>query len=413
MQFHHITLENGLEIIGETNPAAQSTAIGFFVKTGARDETSDVAGVSHFLEHMAFKGDEKYSAEDVNRLFDEVGASYNASTSEELTFYYAAILPEYLEQTFELLARMMRPSLREDDFHTEKQVIIEEIGMYDDMPAFYVYEQAMGLHFAGHPLGQSVLGSTDSITALTARQMQMYHHSRYGAGNLVLAATGNMDWEFLTALARKYCGSWQMGHPGRVQDEAHPAGAERWVSRNQMHQQHVMQMAPAPMAQDALRLAAEIVGTIVGDDGTGRLHWELVETGLAESADLAYNCFDGSGIWATYLCGQPEETFSNLERIRTIYEQFNESGPTDEELTRARNKVASRVVLASERPMGRLSSLGENWLYRQEYRSVAADLETLKQIDQTMIRQLLKRYPLGQTTTVGLGPLVRKDGPAA
>jgi len=405
MHFHHTTLGNGLDLVAETNPAAHSAAVGFFVRTGARDELQDVAGVSHFLEHMAFKGDEKFSAEDVNRIFDEVGASYNASTSEEVTFYYAAILPEYLEQTFELLTSMMRPSLRDEDFNMEKQVIIEEIGMYEDMPAFNVYEQTMGLHFSGHPLGQSVLGSVDSITALSAQQMQTYHQRRYGAGNLVLAAAGNVDWDFLVALAQKYCGHWETGVPGRESHEAQPVPAEHWMQREQMHQQHVMQMAPAPAAQDELRFAAEIVATIVGDDGAGRLHWELVETGLAESADLGYNDFDGSGVWATYLCCQPEETSANLKRISAMYDEFNRTGPTVQEFEQARNKVASRVVLASERPMGRLSSLGGNWIYRNEYRSVSDDLEMLKSLSLADLRRLLDRYPLGQTTTVGLGPI--------
>src|SRR5690606_3674579 len=120
---------------------------GFFVKTGARDETPAIAGVSHFLEHMAFKGNSEYSADDLNRIFDEIGAKQNASTSEEVTRYYAAILPEYLPTAFEMLSVLIYPSLRQDDFETEKNVILEEIGMYDDQPYFSAYENAMELHF--------------------------------------------------------------------------------------------------------------------------------------------------------------------------------------------------------------------------------------------------------------------------
>ena len=126
MQFHRDTLDNGLNLIAEINPRAYSVSIGFFVKTGSRDETDEVSGVSHFLEHMAFKGDERFSAEDVNRIFDEVGAKYNASTSEEVTLFYATVLPEYADRTFGLLTALLYPSLREDDFQTEKQVILEE-----------------------------------------------------------------------------------------------------------------------------------------------------------------------------------------------------------------------------------------------------------------------------------------------
>lgn len=404
LQFHHTQLDNGLDIVAETNPQAQSMALGFFVRTGSRDETPEVAGVSHFLEHMAFKGDASHSAEDVNRIFDEVGANYNASTSEETTLYYAAILPEYLDRTFELLAALMRPTLREDDFNVEKQVILEEIGMYEDMPTFACFERAMSVHFARHPLGQSVLGSNDSITALTADQMRRYHAHRYGAGNLLLAASGNFDWDQFLRLSRRYCGDWLPGQPGREVEEARPDAACRWFARPALNQQHVIQMAPAPSSQSELRFAADLAATIVGDDSSGRLYWQLVETGLAESADLSYNDYDGSGAWMTYLCCEPDQTQDNLNAIERIYSEFNATGPTQEELEQARNKVASRVVLQSERPMGRLSSLGGNWMYRREYRTVLDDLNTLQSLTLDSFRELLAKYPIAQTTTVGLGP---------
>src|SRR6059058_3107450 len=136
MPFHHHVLPNGLTIIGETSPSARSAAVGFFVRTGARDEGPDVSGVTHFLEHMVFKGTERRTALDVNRDFDRIGADYNAFTSEENTVFHAALLPEYLPQAVDILADILRPSLRADDFDMEKNVILEEIGMYDDMPAF-------------------------------------------------------------------------------------------------------------------------------------------------------------------------------------------------------------------------------------------------------------------------------------
>src|SRR5215475_6365806 len=121
MQFHREVLPNGLTIVGETNPSARSVALGFFVRTGARDETPDVSGVSHFLEHMVFKGTPRRSAFDVNRDFDRIGADYNAYTSEETTVFHAAVLPEYLPQALDILADILRPSLRNEDFQTEKQ----------------------------------------------------------------------------------------------------------------------------------------------------------------------------------------------------------------------------------------------------------------------------------------------------
>src|SRR6202050_1675880 len=167
MSFHQHVLPNGLTIVGEISPSARSVAVGFFVKTGARDEAPPGSGASHLLEHMVFKGTPRRTALEVNYDFDRIGASYNAFTSEENTVFYAAILPEYLPQGVDILADILRPSLRGEDFNMEKKVIIEEIGMYDDQPMWCAYDNAKKAFFADHPLGNSVLGTAASITALT------------------------------------------------------------------------------------------------------------------------------------------------------------------------------------------------------------------------------------------------------
>ncbi len=174
MQFQHTTLDNGLEVIAELNDAAYSVAAGFFVKAGSRDESSELAGVSHFLEHMTFKGTTRRDAVAVNRDFDRVGAKHNAQTSEEDTFYHVTSLPEYFPQAFDVLADILRPTLRGDDFETEKQVIIEEIRMYLDNPMSVAYEAAKTAHFGSHPLGNSILGTVDSIKDMAADQMRDY-----------------------------------------------------------------------------------------------------------------------------------------------------------------------------------------------------------------------------------------------
>src|SRR5271155_1915736 len=179
MPFHRQVLPNGLQIIGETNPANRSVALGFFVRTGSRDETPEVCGVTHFLEHMVFKGTPRRTAFDVNRDFDRIGADYNAFTSEENTVFHAAVLPEYLPQAVDILADILRPSLRGEDFDMEKKVILEEIGMYEDQPAFCAYDNARRIHFGEHRLGNSVLGSIASVGALSPEQMHAYFQRRY------------------------------------------------------------------------------------------------------------------------------------------------------------------------------------------------------------------------------------------
>src|SRR2546423_4152727 len=192
-------LKNGLQIIGEASPSARSVALGYFVRTGARDETPDLSGVTHFLEHMVFKGTPRRTALDVNRDFDRIGAHYNAFTSEENTVFYAAILPEYLRQAVDILADILRPSLRVDDFDMEKNVIIEEIGMYEDQPMFSAYDHAKRLYFADHPLGNSILGTPQSIRALVRDQMHAYFEGRYVAPNIMAVAAGRFDWDEFVA----------------------------------------------------------------------------------------------------------------------------------------------------------------------------------------------------------------------
>src|SRR5438105_6075538 len=154
---------------------------------------------------MVFKGTPRRTAFDVNRDFDRIGAQYNAFTSEENTVYYAAVLPEYLPQVVDILADILRPSLRNDDFDTEKKVILEEIKMYEDQPGSVAGENARRIYYAGHPLGNSVLGTHESVGALSRDQMQAYFTRRYAANNIILSVAGNFDWNELVKLATEKC----------------------------------------------------------------------------------------------------------------------------------------------------------------------------------------------------------------
>lgn len=405
MEFHNDRLANDLDVIVESNPDVHSVALQFLVRTGSRDETADVSGVSHFLEHMAFKGTDQYSAEDVNRVFDEIGADNNASTTQEVTEFHAVVLPEYLPIAFEVLSGIIYPTLRDDDFQMERNVILEEIGMYQDQPSWVAYERAMERYFAGHPLSNSILGTNESIGAMTAEQMREYHQSRYRAGNITLAVAGKTTFEEVRRLAEQHCGHWPSGTAERAREEARPKPSTEVITRHSSLQEQVIQLCPAPPADHDLRYAADLLTVIVGDSSGSRLYWDLVDTGAAEAAEIGYHDYDGSGTYMTFLSCEPEDTAANMQRISEIYEDVNRNGVTAIELSQAKNKVASRVVLSSERPMGRLSSLGNNWVYRGEYRNVDRDLRTIRGITLREIRDLLDIYPLAQTTTCAIGPL--------
>src|SRR5947209_2320963 len=298
MTFYQHSLPNGLQLIGETSPSAKSVAVGFFVRTGARDETPDVCGVTHFLEHMVFKGTPRRTAWDVNRDFDQIGANYNAFTSEENTVFYAAVLPEYLPQGLDILADILRPSLRDDDFNMEKNVIIEEIGMYEDQPMWSAYDNAKKHYFVGHPLGNSILGTPESITALTRDQMASYHARRYVAPNITAVAAGNFEWNHFVDLTAAACAKWNGGPVGR--ENVRPAvgpGSVKVLPKETVTQEHIVLMAPAPPADSPMRYAADTLALALGDDTGSRLYWALVDPGLAEAADLSFSEYVGTGAY--------------------------------------------------------------------------------------------------------------------
>jgi predicted Zn-dependent peptidase len=404
-------LPNGLEILAETNDDAHSTSVGFFVRTGARDETDEMAGVSHFLEHMCFKGTPRRSADDVNREFDEMGAHYNAFTSEECTVYYASVLPEYQEASVDLLADLMRPSLRQEDFELEKKVILEEIQMYLDQPPFGTDDRIKELHLGKHPLARSVLGTSASISDLSREQMYRYFESRYSPGNVFVAASGRVDFTALIEQVAAHCGEWRAQAASR--DIPRPASQCKFevVHRPSATQQYVLQLADAPPSEDADRYAAKLLATILGDDSGSRMYWTLTDPGLAESASLGHYEYQGLGMFYAWLACEPEETEANLARLDALYREMQANCVTELELRQAKNKVKARVVLSSERPRSRLFNVGGNWLQRREYRTVADDIDAIDLVSTADIRRVLEQFPLTAYSTVTVGPLktVRKS----
>ncbi len=403
LPFHHTTLANGLDIVAEANPDSHSFAAGLFVKTGSRDESADINGVSHFLEHMMFKGSEKYTWEDVNRIFDELGARYNAYTSQEMTAYYANVLPEFTERTIEHLAHLLRPALRQSDFDTEKNVILEEIAMYLDDPGHRVYERLMEEHFGRHPLGMSILGSADSIKALTRDQMQRYFATRYGPRNMVLSVTGRFDFDEVVALAQRYMGAWEPVDAQRHQPM--PGLEERRIDLTdaKLNRQYTMGMTAGPSAQDDRRFAARVLSDVVGDSDGSRFYWALVDNAIAEDADFGFYPHDGCGSFYISLTTDPERTDEALDIARRELQRVK-ADLTDAEVERAKNKIASQLTLGGEVPIGRMRAIGGQWIYNKEYRSLEHDMATLNAVDASALRRLMDEFTFKPMTIVTLGP---------
>ena len=394
--FRHATLENGLTVIAETSPDAHTAAVGFFVKTGARDEPRELMGVSHFLEHMAFKGSERRNADAVNRDFDRIGASHNAFTTGELTAFHAHVLPEKLGDATEIIADILRPSLRQADFDEEKGVILEEIAMYDDNPFWRLWESANERYFGAHPLGHRVLGTRETVTALTRDQMQGYFDRRYSASNTVVCAAGAVDFDRLLEDVRRCCGSWRSGDVSR----SHPAFRAHEetvrVSMKQANRAYLAWLSPAPGVQDPRRYAAAMLAQVLGDSDGSRLYWALVEPGIAEEAQAQYDGHDGLGEFVTYAACAPEDA-DKVERIVLAELERVRHDLTDRELANARAKVSTAVAIGGERPEGRMRRLGALWTYRGRYASLEDEIAEIERLGVADLKQLAHEFPLRPT----------------
>lgn len=365
----------GPEIVVLHDPTAFTASLGWFVRTGARDESPEVAGVSHFLEHMVFKGTPRRTADEVNRELDHLGAQSNAYTSEDSTVFYASVLPECQPHAVDLLTDIMQPMLREEDFETERQVILEEIAMYDDQPPYGAFERVTELFFGDHPLSTRVLGTTESVSDMLVGQMQEYHRARYTRENMFLVASGLIDFAQLVDYVAQATADWPSASAPRQPRQPIFGSGQVVIERESTHQYYAAQLWPGVDCNSADRYALRMLCSVLADEGGSRLFWELIDTGKAETATLWPQFFDECGCVVGYLCCAPEDAEENEEIFRNVIEQTLREGVTQKEIELTRNKISSSLILSDERPSNRLFALGQSWLNRRSYEPLDVVLE--------------------------------------
>lgn len=389
-QIQETTLANGLKLIGEVSPDSKSCALGFFVNTGARDEVEGESGVSHFLEHMMFKGTQLRNALDITYELGNIGAQANAYTSEEATVYYGGIIPEYFSKFQELLSDMLRPALDEDEFGTEKKVILEEIALYQDRPQFYLFEHALADYYGDHTAGKSVLGTVESISELTAAGMRAYFKRRYRPSNITLVAAGQFCWERFVDDAQSQCGGWEDAATDRVVEPYPTQELTRVYEKSDLNLGHVLLLSEGASSESDDRIAIGLLAHLIGDSRGSRIYWELVDKGLVDSAGADNDEKNGTGLFYAYASVRHEMMDEVIERLRGIL-----STPldfTEEDLARAKTKLATRIVLGGELPMGRLMSLGSEWLARARTITLEDQIGAIRAVSAADIRAAVDRY---------------------
>ncbi|MBB3208179.1 putative Zn-dependent peptidase [Rhodopirellula rubra] len=405
-EFRSVTLDNGLQVVAEVDNRGYSAAIGYFVRAGARDENDSQSGLSHFLEHMMFKGTATRSAADVNRELDELGGQSNAYTSEEQTVYYAAVLPKYQRRMVDLLSDMMRPRLDADEFATERGVILEEIAKYEDQPPFGAFERVMECCYGPRGLGRRVLGTTESITNMHVDTMRDYFSARYRPENMVLAASGNVDFDDLVEQAGEATAAWNdLPMPAEFASDNKdvlPEGVELnpRLSVPDATQAYRVTLSGGPSMAASDRYAMRLLASIIGDDGGSRLFWDLIDTGRAEIATLWPQEYSDTGALFSYLVCTPDQMDSNIRLMNEAIDLVVRDGVKQDELDQVINKTVAGVIMASERPSQRLFGLGSHWLCCREYLSTDELLDAYRRVDVAAIGDAARNYLCCEPTEV-------------
>ncbi len=364
------TLESGVRIVTEAMPSVRSVSLGLWIGTGSRYESDGQAGLSHLLEHLLFKGTDRYASVEIDQIFDGMGAELNAGTGKETTSVYARVIDEHLADAFDVMADMVfRPALREID--SEREVILEEIAMYEDDPQEKVFDILGQATFGADPLGRAIIGRAEVISDTPADAIAAFHAARYRPGNVVIAAAGAVDHDALVQLARERTATGpSLSSNGSAVTTASslatPAAREGPVAqfeRKDTEQYHVCLGALGISRHDDRRFALRVLDTIFGGTSSSRLFQEVREQrGLAYSVYSFTSAYHDTGQVGLYVGTRGENLREALSVVGSELQRMREAPATPEELHRAKENLKGRVVLALESTGARMNRLGSEIL---------------------------------------------------
>jgi len=356
------TLDSGVRVVTEEVPSVRSVALGLWVRTGSRNEAPGQAGLSHFLEHLLFKGTSRFSAIEIAERFDGLGASVNAATGKETTHLHARFLDEHTEEVFDLLAEMLlAPTYPETD--SEREVVLEEIAMYEDEPQDRVHDILAAAVFGEHPLGRRVLGEAEVIRSVPVSEIEAYRSSHYTAPNVVVGAAGHVDHGEIAALAERFVSPVMAESNGGAPIEAEGTSRLRFYEKD-TEQYHICFGAPGITRGDERRYALAVLDSIFGGSSSSRLFREVREKrGLAYAVGSYNEQYTDSGLVASYVGTREENVEEACSIIGAELARLRSEPVSPEELTRAKENVKGRLVLSSESTAARMSRISRATLF--------------------------------------------------
>jgi predicted Zn-dependent peptidase len=394
----------GVRVVTERLPHVRSVALGFWMGTGSALESDSQAGISHLLEHMLFRGTDRYESEQIDQIFDAMGAEVNAGTDKEMTSLYTRVLDRHLEQAFDVMGEMIWHP-RFGELEAEREVVLEEIAMYEDDPQDRAFDMLGRAIFGSHPLGRPVIGTTEVVGAATREQLARFHAERYRPESIVIAAAGSLDHDELVAMARAVTVSPAIA--GELAPASQPDFRRR-VSflEKDTEQYHVCVGGEGLARDDERRFALRVLEGVLGGTSSSRLFQEVRERrGLAYSVFSFSNLYAHTGEVGVYLGTRPENLGEALDVVAEELRRCVEDPASDAEILRSRENLKGRMALALESTGARMSRLGTSVLSGLPILSVEEMIARIDSVDIPQLRELTAELLAAPRLSVaGVGP---------
>lgn len=404
-------LSNGLRVVAEPIPTCRSVSFGIWVKTGSRSETLANNGISHFIEHMLFKGTATRSAKDIADLFDGIGGNVNAFTAKEYTCYFAKVLDQHLPLAVDALADMFFDSrFDEEELAKEKNVILEEISMYEDTPDDKVHDEASRASYGNHPLAYSILGLEERLAEMGPDTLRTYMNEQYTIENTVISVAGNIEEKALLELLEQKFARMSARGAGRSLEA--PQFNGQYIFRpKQTEQNHICLTFPGCSIDDDKLYAMVLLNNALGGGMSSRLFQEIREKrGLAYSVYSYHTSYADSGLFTVYAGTAPKQTSDVLDLTMELLADLSANGLTDAELHRGKEQLKGSLILSLESTSSRMNRNGKNELMLGKHYTMDEIIERIEAVKMDDIRAVTARMLAVPFAVAMVGS---EEGPAA
>jgi predicted Zn-dependent peptidase len=403
-------LPNGLIVLTERMEHLRSVAMGVWVKSGSRCESAELNGISHFVEHMLFKGTKSRSAQRIAREMDSIGGNLDAFTSKETICFNVKSLSDHVPIALDVLTDMvLNPTFALPDIERERGVILEEIKIDEDNPDVLVHELFTQSFWKGHPLGKPILGTTETVGRFGQQQLFGYHGDRFHGGNMVFSAAGNLDHDRFVAAVEEKLSALEGGEA--PQELSAPEPSARIILRNKkaLEQVQICLGVPAPKVTDDSRYATSILNTVLGGGMSSRLFQTIrEERGLAYSVYSDMSPYRDTGNFCVYAGTSGSKALEVIDLILAEFRNLKEIPISAEELTRAKDQMKGNILMGLESSNARMANLARQEMYFQQFYSVDEIIARIEEVDASQVQAMAQR--LFEPERIAVTLLGRLDG---